>query len=61
MQSIYLKVIHLNYRVKHKVDVTIAVLNAVIARLNLRDYYFIDYVDLVRQEEDTDTDDEIVV
>lgn len=44
---------------KHKVDVTIAVLNAVIARVNLRDYYFIDYVDLVRQEEDIDTDDEI--
>ena len=38
--TIYLKVIHLNYGVKHKVDVTIAVLNVVIARVNLRNYYW---------------------
>ena len=43
----------------HKVDVTIADLNVIMVRVNLRSYYFIDYVHLVRQEEDTDTDDEI--
>ena len=44
---------------EREVDVTIAVLNMVMARVNLRNYYFIGYVDLVSQEEDTDTDDEI--